>query len=90
MWFILSFLSPAMRPVLKLFKMVIVIGLVLSLIQMVVAVPVVAWERWVGAEVPEAVYQGLCVVLFVNLLVFYVRRRRRRKRKRGAGRAVRR
>ncbi len=86
MWFIHSFLAPVMRPVLKLFKMVVVIGLVLTLIQIAVAIPVVAWERWVGAEVPEAVYQGLTVVLFVNLLVFYVRRRR----KRGARRAVRR
>ncbi len=88
MWTIFSFLAPVVRPVLKLFKMVIVIGLVLSLIQIAVAIPVVAWERWASVEVPEAVYQGLCVVLFVNLLVFYVRRRRRRKR--GARRAVRR
>ncbi|MCH8960765.1 MAG: hypothetical protein IH820_05425 [Bacteroidetes bacterium] len=58
--------------------MVILIGLVLTLIQIAVALPVVAWERWIGSEVPQPVYQGLCVVLFVNLLVLYVRRRARR------------
>ena len=78
MWTLFSFLAPVARPVLKLFKMVIVIGLVLSLVQIAVAIPVVAWERWAGAEVPETVFQGLCVVLFVNLLVLYGRRRARR------------
>ena len=77
MWSILLVLALILRPLLKLVVIVLVLGLLLSVIQIAVAIPVIAWEQFSGSEVPEAAYQGLCVVLFVNLLVLYVRRRRK-------------
>ena len=79
MWSILFLLALVLRPLLKLIGIVILFGLLLSIIQIAVAVPVAAFEQLAGSPVPQAAYQGLCVVLFAGLLILYVKRRRRKR-----------
>ena len=79
MWLLLLLVTPLLRPLLKLVGIVILIGLVLSIIQIAVAVPVAAFEQLAGSPVPKAAYQGLCVVLFINLVFLYLKRRRRKR-----------
>ena len=77
MWLLLLLLVPLLRLFLKLVGVVLLIGLLLSIIQIAVALPVAAFEQLAGSPVPETAYQGLCVVLFINLVSLYVKRRRR-------------
>ncbi len=79
MWSIFSVLALVLRSFLKLIGIVILFWLLLSIIQIVAAIPVAAFEQLAGSQVPQAAYDGLCVVLFINLVFLYVRRRRRKR-----------
>ena len=65
----------------KCFAGVLLFGIVLTLIQVVVALPVVAWEGYFGSTFSQAEYGGLCVVLFVGISFLYLRRKYSRRRR---------
>lgn len=77
MWSFLVLLAPILRLFSKCFAGVLLFGLVLTLIQVVVALIVVAWEGLFGSTISQAVYGDLCVVLFVGISLLYVWRRHR-------------
>lgn len=77
MWSFLILLAPVLRFFSKCFAGVLVFGIVLTLIQVVFALSVVAWEGYFGSTVSQAEYGGLCVVLFVGISLLYVWRRHR-------------
>ncbi|MFQ5571406.1 MAG: hypothetical protein ACE5G0_17145 [Rhodothermales bacterium] len=74
------FLALILRPILKLLSVVIVFWFALSLVQILTAIPVAAWEALSGSRVPQEVYHGLCIVIFVSCVFRYLRRRRRSRR----------
>ena len=81
MWSFLILLAPVFRMLSKCFAGVLLFGLVLTLIQVVVALSVVAWEGYFGSTFSEAEYGGLCVVLFVGISFLYLWRKYSRRRR---------
>lgn len=79
MWSFLILLAPVLRFFSKCFAGVLLFGMVLTLIQVVVALPAVAWERYFGSTVSQAEYGGLCAVLFVGISFLYLRRKYSRR-----------
>ena len=77
MWF---FLALFLRPLLKLLGVVLLFWLMLSLVQILAAILVAAWEALSGSPVPQEAYHGLCIVIFVSCVFRYLGRRRRSRR----------
>lgn len=74
-WLLLLLLLPVLRPMLKLAGALLLLWLVLSLVQMAVALPVAGWEAATGSPVPPALYHGFCFLLLASVLFLYFRRR---------------